>query len=87
MIHDVYSKRITNHQAPLFIYIAGLMFLNTYFNMSIQKKFVMATMHKIPIMLNTIPYVAIVLMETTPELMAIALGGVAIICILVKYLI
>ena len=36
------------------------------------------TISIIPKILNTIPYVAIVLTETTPELIAIALGGVAI---------
>ena len=51
---------------------------STLYNTPIQKVFATATISKIPRILNTIPYVAIVLMETTPELMAMALGGVAI---------
>lgn len=51
---------------------------STLYNTPIQKKFATATISKIPKMLNTTPYVAIVLMETTPELIAMALGGVAI---------
>ena len=49
-----------------------------FYNTPIHKIFATATMSMIPKILNTKPYIAIVLMETTPELMAIAFGGVAI---------
>jgi len=49
------------------------MVLELPYNIPIQKILATATISKIPKILNTKPYVAIVLMETTPELMAMAL--------------